>query len=68
MARRNLKKFCIGAFIKTWTEIELSAESMEDALAQSRALSVDDFVQYEGEVNEHSLSIVDVRSEIPDVN
>jgi hypothetical protein len=68
MATKKRKVFKVEGFIKAWTEIEVYAESLEQAVEVSRTLKTGDFIQFEGEAIDFAHEIVGVRGNIPDVN
>jgi hypothetical protein len=47
--KTKLKTFRISAKIIIMTEVEISAETFEEALAYTKGMDVDDFVSFKGD-------------------
>lgn len=58
----KLKTYHIQADIKTLVSIEIKAENMRDAIAQSEALQVQDFITIDGEYIDGELDITGIYS------
>lgn len=59
MSKKKLKNFTINANITAWVGIQIKAESLEDALAQSKDLKAEDFITIEP--NEHLDSSLEIQ-------
>lgn len=61
MAKKTTKSFRVSAVVKVWTEVGIDAENLEDAVAQSRELSVTDFIKITDEHVDSALRITGVQ-------
>jgi hypothetical protein len=57
---KKLHTFNVGAFVKVWTELEIPATSLADALEKSKTMTLDDFVTVNGLHNDSSFKIIQV--------
>lgn len=60
MAVKKTKAIEVYAVIKYWGSITLEADSLADALEQSKTLKVTDFIKPLGEHNDSAIKIVQV--------
>lgn len=57
---KSVKKFKVSAMVKVWTEIDVVAETLDEALEKSKTLVYDDFVTPTGDLNDVTWNIVSV--------
>jgi hypothetical protein len=57
---KPLKTFDITGRLKLMVQVTIKADSLEDALAQSKSLAEKDFVSFKGEFMDGSLAIIGV--------
>lgn len=60
MAKKTTTTCVVGAIVKMWVEIEVTAATLEVALEKARKLAVTDFVNAVGAVNDSSFTVVQV--------
>jgi len=66
-AKTKPKTFRVMAFTQEFTEIEISAESLENALEKSKSLKAEDFVIPQGDEIDATFKIMQVSEEWPDL-
>lgn len=51
-------KFSVGGFVRIWSEVEITAATIDEALTKSKDLKIDDFLA--GRYNDHSVRVINV--------
>lgn len=57
---KKLEVYTVAVQIDLWTDVEVKAESFEDALVKARELGVTDIVEFNGGHNDSSVKITGV--------
>ena len=55
---KTQKEFTVGFFLKQWVEATIVAESLEDALAVGRKLTIDDVLSLHVDTNDSSIKVI----------
>lgn len=54
----------VGVVVKVWTDIEIKADTLEEAIAEGRKLKVQDVVSFDTSYNDGSIEVVGAFGEI----
>ena len=60
MAKKRAKTYSVSGLVKVWTDVVVSADSLEAAVEEARKLIWSDFVKIHGEHVDSDLRIIGV--------